>query len=103
MIRALLILAALAASSAAAVADEQWLVVDKADGNCFPLASAFPDDASPAAYRDALERQGALVKLHLSDDQKFAVLVNATYRSETYLAQGDAACRRALAALSSLR
>lgn len=103
MIRAAIILAVLACGAAPAAADEQWLVVDRADRNCFPLASAFPNDASPAAYRDAMERQGSLVKLHISDDHKFAVLVNATYRSETYLAQGDAACQRALSALDSLR
>lgn len=103
MLRILLILSAMTAAASSASAEEQWLVVDRAEGNCFPLADFFPSGASPAAYRAVMERQGSTVELQYSADRKLAALLNTTYRSNTYLAQGDAACQRALAALKNLR
>lgn len=102
MLRIALILVIAATVATPAAADEQWLVVDRAEGTCFPLADFFPSGASPAAYRAAMERQGSTVELQYSDDQKLAALLNITYRSNTYLAQGNAACQRALAALKNI-
>ncbi len=103
MLRNMLIMIAIAASASPASAEDQWLIVDRAEGNCFPLADFLPSGASPAAYQAVMERQGSTVELQFSDDRKIAALLNTTYRSNTYLAQGDAACRRALAAMKNLR